>query len=69
MIAAVPGVTDPHNLRTRRIGKRIAAEVHVRMDGAITLGEAHEKASRIEESYRKRFGDDSHIIVHMEPEK
>lgn len=69
MIAAVPGVTDPHNLRTRRIGKRIAAEVHVRMDGAITLGEAHEKASRIEDAYRKRFGDDSHIIVHMEPEK
>lgn len=69
LITAVPGVSDPHNLRTRRIGKRIAAEVHVRMDGNSTLNEAHTKASQIEAAYRARFGPDSHIIVHMEPEK
>lgn len=68
MICAVPGVSDPHNLRTRRIGKRIATEVHVRMDGSITLAEAHTKATMIEEAYHKRFGPDSHIIVHTEPE-
>ena len=69
MITSVPGVSDPHNLRTRRIGKRIAAEVHVRMDGSCTLNEAHAKASRIEAVYKARFGPDSHIIVHMEPVK
>lgn len=67
LITAVPGVSDPHNLRTRRIGKRIAAEVHVRMNGNSTLNEAHAKASQIEAAYRARFGPDSHIIVHMEP--
>ena len=69
LIAEVPGVSDPHNLRTRRIGKLIAAEVHVRMDGNSTLNDAHAKASQIETAYKARFGTDSHIIVHMEPEK
>ena len=69
IILGVPGITDPHNLRTRRIGNRIAAEVHIRLDGSLTLDEAHEMASEVERRFRERFGRDSHIIVHMEPRK
>ena len=67
IIRGVPGVEDPHNLRTRRIGNRIAAEVHIRLDGALPLSEAHEKASEVERRFKDRFGAQSHIIVHMEP--
>ena len=67
IIRAVPGVEDPHNLRTRRIGNRIAAEVHIRLDGSLPLSEAHEKASEVERRFKDRFGAQSHIIVHMEP--
>ena len=67
IIRAVPGVEDPHNLRTRRIGNRIAAEVHIRLDGSLPLSEAHEKASEVERRFKERFGAQSHIIVHMEP--
>ena len=69
LITSVPGVEDPHNLRTRRIGNLIAAEVHIRLDGGQTLEEAHEKASEVERRFRERFGRESHIIVHMEPLK
>ena len=69
IIKAVPGVQDPHNLRTRRIGNRIAAEVHIRLDGSQTLKDAHDKASEVEARFRARFGSQSHIIVHMEPNK
>lgn len=69
LINSVEGVTKPHNLRTRQIGNHIAAEVHVRMDGSLTLNQAHEKASEIEKKYKARFGSESHIIVHMEPVK
>jgi divalent metal cation (Fe/Co/Zn/Cd) transporter len=69
IISSVEGVEDPHNLRTRRIGSRIAAEVHIRLDGAQSLEEAHEKASEVERRFRDRFGQESHIIVHMEPKK
>ena len=69
IIRSVPGVEDPHNLRTRRIGNRIAAEVHIRLDGGQTLEEAHEKATEVERRFKERFGAQSHIIVHMEPVK
>ena len=69
IIESVDGVSAPHNLRTRRIGNRIAAEVHIRLNGSMSLSEAHEKASEVERRFRERFGKDSHIIVHMEPEK
>ena len=69
IIRSVSGVEDPHNLRTRRIGNRIAAEVHIRLDGGQTLEEAHEKASEVERRFKERFGAQSHIIVHMEPVK
>jgi cation diffusion facilitator family transporter len=69
IIKSVDGVEDPHNLRTRRIGNRIAAEVHIRLDGRQSLEEAHEKASEVERRFKDRFGQQSHIIVHMEPVK
>ena len=69
VIGRVPGVEDPHQLRTRRIGKHIAAEVHIRLDGEMTLKQAHAIATEVERNFRARFGSDAHIIVHMEPLK
>ena len=68
-IQSVPDVVDPHNLRTRRIGNRIAIEVHVRMDGAVSLQESHDRASQIESKLRERFGNHTHVSIHMEPIK
>lgn len=67
LVQSVPGVSDPHNLRTRRIGNHIAAEVHIRLDGNMPLREAHDKATAIERLFRERFGKEAHIIIHMEP--
>lgn len=67
IVQSVAGVSDPHNLRTRRIGNHIAAEIHIRLDGRLPLSEVHEKASEIERLFQNRFGEESHIIIHMEP--
>ena len=69
IICSDPAVSHPHNLRTRRIGNRIAIEVHVRMDGDMPLREAHNKASLIERKRRDRFGPQTHVTVHTEPLK
>ena len=69
IVKSVPNVSDPHNLRTRRLGNRIAIEMHVRMMGSTTLAEAHQHASLIEQRLRERFGATTHITIHMEPEK
>ena len=46
IISTFPEVSSPHHLRTRRIGNHIAIEVHLRMDGQITLEEAHSTATK-----------------------
>ena len=69
ILRSEPGVTEPHNLRTRRIGNRIAVEAHIRLDGALTLREAHDRTSEIERKLKERFGQEALITLHMEPEK
>lgn len=62
-------VRDIHNLHTRRIGSIIAIEMHLRLPGYITLTESHCHASEIERSLRDEFGDNTHIMLHIEPIK
>lgn len=67
LAASVPGVVEPHELRTRRLGNHYAIELHILMDGNITLCEAHEKASEVEDLLRAHYGSETHIAVHVEP--
>lgn len=69
IILSFPDVSSPHHLRTRRIGNHYAIEVHVRMDGKITLEEAHRTATAIEDKLKEKFGEGTHIGIHVEPTK
>lgn len=62
-------VSVVHNLCTRRIGNRIAIEMHVRMPGETSLYVAHRHATVIEQRLKQRFGADTHISIHLEPVK
>lgn len=69
LVAQVPEVSGLHNLRTRRIGNHYAIEMHVRMDGNLSLFEAHCKSSYIERLLKDKFGADTHVGIHVEPIK
>lgn len=69
IILSFPGVSSPHHLRTRRIGNYYAIEVHVRMNGNITLEEAHHTATAIENKLKEEFGKGTHVGIHVEPIK
>ena len=69
IIQSFVDVQEPHNLRTRRIGNRIAIEAHVRMDGQLPLTVVHERATTIEQRLKERFGSKTHVTLHMEPVK
>lgn len=69
IIRSFPDVSEPHNLRTRSIGSRMAIEAHVRMDGSLPLQVAHERATAIEHKLKDRFGQRTHVTIHMEPMK
>ena len=62
-----PDVIQPHDLRTRRIGNRYAIELHILMNGDITLSQAHSHADSIEGKLKERFGENTHVAIHMEP--
>ena len=67
IMTAAPGVVAFHRLRTRRIGSKVAIDAHVKMDGSLSLRQAHDIASEIERSLKQRFGPDTYIGIHMEP--
>lgn len=69
IISATPNVHKPHNLRTRRIGSNIAIEVHIRVDGAMTVYDSHEISKDIERALRTRFGEQTAVAIHIEPLK
>lgn len=67
IILSEEGVTSPHHLRTRRIGNRYAIEVHIRMDGNLTLAEAHRITTAVEQKLKSRYGSATHVGIHTEP--
>ena len=62
-----PDVISPHDLRTRRIGNHYAIELHILMNGDLPLSRAHEHADSIENRLKERFGQYTHVAIHMEP--
>lgn len=69
IVTANPEIRSPHNLRTRRIGASIAIEVHVRVDGAMSVARSHALTVDIEHRLRARFGAGTMIAIHVEPLK
>lgn len=69
VILSVDGVNSPHHLRTRRVGYNYAIDVHIRMDGGMTLTKAHQKTSVVERLLKERFGAGTYVSIHTEPDK
>jgi cation diffusion facilitator family transporter len=69
IVLTVDGVSNVHHLRTRRIGGSVAIEMHIRMDGNMSLYMAHDKATLVEQKLKAVFGERCHVGVHVEPTK
>lgn len=69
IVKNVPGVFEPHDLCTRRIGNHYAIEMHILMDNDIALKEAHDRASEMERLLKERYGEETHISIHVEPKE
>lgn len=69
IVRSVPEVSDPHNLRTRRIGNDFAIEIHIRLNPAMTVKEAHDISWIIENKLKLKYGNNTHVAVHIEPKK
>ena len=62
-------VTDVHHLLTRRIGRSIAIEMHIRVPGDLSVTTAHLHATNIENKLKEKYGESTHVGIHIEPIK
>lgn len=67
IVSGTKGVEYFHNLKTRKIGEFISVEVHIKVDKNLSVEISHQIATEIESGIRKKYGEGSHIIVHVEP--
>jgi cation diffusion facilitator family transporter len=65
--AEVPGVINPHNLKTRRIGKDVAIDMHIKVTPSLSIVEAHDIATEVENRLKDYFEEDCFISIHVEP--
>ena len=66
---SVNGVKDIHELKTRRNGISFIIIAHIVVDPAISVVEAHDIATDVETALKARFGQESQISIHVEPEE
>jgi ferrous-iron efflux pump FieF len=61
-----PAVSAVHDLRTRAAGPTAFIQVHVEMDGDMTLAEAHKVSDEVEAALLAAFPR-SEVIIHQDP--
>ena len=66
--SSVPGVNDIHELKTRRNGMSFIIDAHVVVDPNMTVVEAHDIATNVEEALCGRFGPETQTSIHIEPD-
>ena len=67
-IMAVPGVLDTHELRTRRMGSQVYADVHIRVAQFISVSEGHHIGDQVMKALKDRFERMIDVVVHIDPE-
>ena len=66
--SAVDGVIDIHELKTRRNGVSFIIDAHITVSPDISIVEAHDIATHVEDALRSKYGIETQISIHMEPE-
>ena len=61
---AQPGVEGHHDLRTRTAGARVFVNLHLEIDGALTLDEAHEIGEALRHDILARYPGTDDIFHH-----
>ena len=67
-IHTINGVENVHLLRTRRMGGRVLADVHLQVDGRISVSEGHHIGETVMYRLRRQFPNISDVVIHIDPE-
>jgi cation diffusion facilitator family transporter len=64
---AIRGVLQVHDIRTRYIGTSIQADLHIIVDGGLTVREGHDIARDVEARLINEIDEVVDVVVHVEP--
>ncbi|RTZ67086.1 MAG: cation-efflux pump [Aquificaceae bacterium] len=67
-ISDLEGVENLHLLRTRKMGHKVIADVHIQVNSFLSVSEGHFIAENVMQKTRKAFPEMTDITVHIDPE-
>ncbi len=68
LMANVEGVQDFHEVRVRRMGSYLLVDLHVEVDGHLTVSSAHQIAERARLRITQALPTVTEVLVHVDPE-
>jgi divalent metal cation (Fe/Co/Zn/Cd) transporter len=67
VVKEVPEVVHCHHIRTRGSADYVFLDLHVWLDGALTLDEAHRLSHVVKDRLMARFPEIKDAVIHIEP--
>lgn len=65
-VAGVEGVLGVHDLRTRRSGQTTFIQMHLELQGGLSLAEAHARGERVRQQIL-RLHPNADVVIHQDP--
>ncbi|MGV8076837.1 MAG: cation diffusion facilitator family transporter [Methanosarcina sp.] len=66
-LLSTEGVLGFHELKTRKIGNAMAADVHIEVDRDLSIVDAHEISTHVEDRLKEICGKNGHFSIRVEP--
>ncbi|NLB65483.1 MAG: cation transporter [Lentisphaerae bacterium] len=67
MAQAIPEIQNPHDLRTRMVGRTPVIDLHIQLPADLPLHKAHTISTDLEKTLHHRFGKETIVNLHLEP--
>ncbi len=64
----IPYLHDPHEIHVRQVEGRLFITVEALVDGTLSLAEAHDLSTQLQEAIRARVPNVGEALVHLEPQ-
>ena len=68
IVTSVQESKNPHNVKTRRIGRNIAIDLHIKVATTLNIVAAHNISTIIEQKLKNHFGENTVVYIHIEPD-
>jgi cation diffusion facilitator family transporter len=66
-VEAIPALSHPHDIQVRQVEGRLFIAVEALVDGTLSVSEAHDLSTQMQESIRASIPHVGEVIVHLEP--